>query len=149
VPIPKLSGYTMVDGETEVADHDATESNRMVIRSFIGDVLIKGSLKKLDDYINLEQYTEHNPRFGDDLVGLTAALSKSTIDGLNSIKYKKYHRLLAEGNFVLSVCEGQANQTPSSFFDLYRLRDGKIIEHWDTTEAIPSRDKWKNNNGKF
>ncbi len=66
-----------------------------------------------------------------------------------SIEYKNCHRLLAEGNFVLSVCEGYANQTHSSFFDLYRLKDGKITEHWDTTEAIPPRSEWKNSNGKF
>ena len=64
-------------------------------------------------------------------------------------QYKKCHRILAEGNFVLSVCEGHVNQTPSSFFDLYRLENGMIVEHWDTTESIPPRSEWKNNNGKF
>jgi len=143
------SGHTMIDGEIEVSDYDATEKNRMVIESFVEDVLIQGSLKNLDDYINLEEYTEHNPHFGSDLVELRSALSQPNANGSYSIKYEKKHRLLAEGNFVLSVCEGYANHVPSSFFDLYRLKNRKIIEHWDTTEAIPARDKWKNNNGKF
>ncbi|VAW87842.1 hypothetical protein MNBD_GAMMA16-342 [hydrothermal vent metagenome] len=147
--IPNISGHTMVDGETEVIDHDMTERNRMVIQSFVEDVLIYGYLEKLGDYINREQYTEHNPRFGNDLIKLSVALSKPASEGSLFIRYEKSHRFLAEGNFVLSVCEGHVNQVPSSFFDLYRLRDGKIIEHWDTTEAIPPRDKWKNNNGKF
>jgi len=146
---PNIFGHTMIDGETETTDHDVTESNRTVIQSFVEDVLIQGGLEKLGDYINIEQYREHNPRFGSDLVELKVALSKSIIDGSISIRYDKSHRFLAEGNFVLSVCEGYANQVPSSFFDLYCLRDGKIVEHWDTTEAIPPRDKWKNNNGKF
>lgn len=36
-----------------------------------------------------------------------------------------------------------------SFYDLFRVEAGKIAEHWDTIEAIPPRDQWKNNNGKF
>lgn len=26
---------------------------------------------------------------------------------------------------------------------------GKITEHWDTIETIPSKDQWQNDNGKF
>ncbi|MBV1870297.1 MAG: nuclear transport factor 2 family protein [Gammaproteobacteria bacterium] len=146
---PNVSGNSMVDGETEVTDHAATESNRILIQSFVEDVLINGCIEKLDNYINAEQYMEHCPRFGNDLDKLSAALSKPNTDGSISISYEKSHRFLADGNFVLSVCEGSSNRVKSSFFDLYRLNDGKIVEHWDTTEAIPSRDKWKNNNGKF
>ena len=145
---PNIAGHTMVDGTAEATNHEMTEGNRIVIQSFVEDVLIHGHLEKMDDYINQVHYTEHNPCFGDNLAELCATLSRST-DGSSSIKYEKCHRLLAEGNFVLSVCEGYINQNQSSFFDLYRLQDGKIVEHWDTTEIIPSRNEWKNNNGKF
>ena len=146
---PNISGHSMVDGDTEVKDFEMAESNRVVIQSFVEGVLIQDHFEKLDDYINQKHYVEHNPRFGDDLDRLACALSKPSNDGSISIKYERCHRLLAEGNYVLSVCEGHANQIPSSFFDLYRLKDGEIVEHWDTTEAIPPRREWKNNNGKF
>lgn len=146
---PNVSGNTMIDGETKVIDHDKTERNRRVIQSFVEDVLIHGCVAKLDDYVNRQEFTEHNPRFENDLDKLSSALSQPSADGEIPIKYEKMHRLLAQGNFVLSVCEGHVNQVPSSFFDLYRLKDGKIVEHWDTTEAIPAREKWKNSNGKF
>ena len=145
-PGPNSADHTMIDGVTEATDHELTESNRIVIQSFVEDVLIHNNLEKMDTYINQKHYIEHNPGFGDDLVELYAALS-ATDDF--SIKYETNHRLLAEGNFVLSVCEGYINQNQTSFFDLFRLQDGKIIEHWDTTEVIPPRSKWKNNNGKF
>ena len=145
---PNSAGHTMVDGVTNVTDLEMTERNRLVIQSFVEDVLIHGHFDQISDYINQEYYTEHNPRFGDDLVELRDTLSNSST-GDFSIKYEKCHRLLAEGNFVLSVCEGSINQELSSFFDLYRLQDSKIVEHWDTTEVIPARSKWKNNNGKF
>ncbi len=145
---PNNSGHSMVDGTTEVIDHEMTERNRKTIQNFIEEVLINGHLDKMAKYIHLDRFIEHNPRL-DSLDELLAILSHSTINDTDSIHYKKCHRLLAEGNFVLSVCEGTFNQIPFSFFDLFRLDEGKIVEHWDTTEAIPTKDKWKNNNGKF
>ena len=146
---PNDSGHSMVDGATEVADLEKTESNRSTIVSFVENVLIQGNMEKMNAYLNQECYVEHNPGLGDNLVKLKSVLSGSDNHSSVSIKYKKCHRVLAEGNFVLSVCEGYVNQIPSSFFDLYRLENGRIVEHWDTIEAIPPRSEWKNKNGKF
>ena len=44
---------------------------------------------------------------------------------------------------------GYTNQNLSSFFDLYRLQDGSVVEHWGTTEVIPPRSELNNDNGKF
>jgi len=145
---PNNSGHSMVDGITEVTDHEATENHRRVIKLFVEDILIQGNLDRLNDYIIQEHYTEHNPDIGDELTELKRVLSRSDSDGFITSEYKKCHRILAEGNFVLSVCEGYAKQIHSSFFDLYRLKDGRIVEHWDTTERIPPRSEWKNGNGK-
>ena len=49
----------------------------------------------------------------------------------------------------LIVSEGQILGEHSSFYDLFRIEDGKIAEHWDTIETIMPRDKWQNDNGKF
>ena len=61
----------------------------------------------------------------------------------------RLHRVLAEGNFVLSVSEGSLGGVHTSFYDLFRVAGGKIVEHWDTIEAVPPRSEWKNDNGKF
>lgn len=134
---PNQSGHSMIDGKTEVVDLEKTETNRSVIKSFVEKILIQGKTEKIDTYLDQDSYMEHNPDSDLKLVDLL------------SLQYKQCHRVLAEGNFVLSVCEGNVNQTPSSFFDLFRLDNGKIVEHWDTTEAIPPLNEWKNNNGKF
>ena len=146
---PNESGHSMVDGVTEVTDREMTESNRRIIKSFVETILIQGDFEKSNDYINQDLYTEHNPHISDELIELKSILSVFRTEDSVSIEYTKCHRLLAEGNFVLSVCEGYAKQIHSSFFDLYRLKDGKIVEHWDTREAIPPRSEWKNKNGKF
>ena len=146
---PNPSGHSMVDGPTEVTDLDRTEPNREIARSFIDDVLINGHLDKLEHYIDDNSYCEHNPRIGDGLSALRSALTDPESNGDIIIKYDRMHRILAEGNFVLTVSEGSVNGVNSSFFDLFRVAHGKLAEHWDTTEAVPPRSEWKNDNGKF
>lgn len=146
---PNPSGHTMVDGPTRVIDLDRTESNREIVRSFVDDVLINRRLDQLEHYIPGESYTEHNPAMSDGLSGLRVALSAPNVNGGVNIQYDRVHRLLAEGNFVLCVSEGSLGGVHSSFYDLFRVDQGQLVEHWDTTEAIPPRTEWKNDNGKF
>jgi predicted SnoaL-like aldol condensation-catalyzing enzyme len=142
---PNLSGHTMIDGPTEATDLDRTEENRNLIRSFFDEVLVSGQLNRLDHYIDSEGYTEHNPYMADGLPALRSELSSNA-----KVKtYDKLHRLLAEGSFVLSVGEGSLDGVHSSFYDLFRVAEGKLVEHWDTIEAVPPRSEWKNDNGKF
>ncbi|MFV2056975.1 MAG: hypothetical protein ACC707_10930, partial [Thiohalomonadales bacterium] len=66
-----------------------------------------------------------------------------------NLNYEKNHRVLADGSFVLSVCEGYFKAVHSAIYDLYRVDKGKLVEHWDTIESIPARSEWKNDYGKF
>ena len=66
-----------------------------------------------------------------------------------TMKYDRVHKVLGEGNFVLVVSEWQFAGKPTSFYDLFRVHDGKVAEHWDTLEAIPGPGESKNPNGKF
>jgi predicted SnoaL-like aldol condensation-catalyzing enzyme len=91
---------------------------------------------------------QHNPAIGDGLSGLGAALREMASRGI-TMKYTKIHRVLGEGNFVLTVSEGTFANQPTAFYDLFRVAGGKIVEHWDTIETIPPRSAWKNENGKF
>ena len=36
-----------------------------------------------------------------------------------------------------------------SFYDLFRVEEGKVVEHWDTIEKIVPPSDAKNGNGKF
>jgi len=146
---PNTDGHSMVDGAIEVIDLDKTESNRKLVQSFIKEIMINGELTKLNQYIEDGNYTEHNPNRGDDLTTLRGTLSEKTEHGEDKIHYKNSHRFLAEGNFVLSVNEGFYEGIHSSFYDLFRLDNDKIVEHWNTTEKIAPKSEWKNNNGKF
>ena len=145
---PNPSGHTMTDGPTEATDLDRTEANRKIVGAFVDDVLVQHRLEKLEDYVDQASYTEHNPHMEDGFEQLLAHLS-GTASETAARNYNAIHRVLAEGNFVLSVCEGMLGETHCSFYDLYRLDNEKLVEHWDTVDAIPPRNEWNNNNGKF
>lgn len=146
---PNLSGHTMVDGETTVIDLQRTEENRHVVRNFVDEVLIGRQLQTLSQFVSVESYTEHDPHLADDVASLRAVLTERPHSQGCVIRYEKRHKLLAEGNFVLTACEGLREGVPTSLFDLYRLAKGVIVEHWGTVETIPARSEWKNENGKF
>ena len=137
---PNPSGHTMVDGPTEATDLARTESNRELVRSFVEDVLVNRQLEKLEHYIDGERYTQHNPRLAGGVAALRSAL-KPTSDKGTAIEYDRIHRVLAEGSFVLSVSEGSLGGAHSAFYDLFRVAEGKIVEHWDTVDAIPPRNR--------
>ena len=146
---PNPSGHSMVGGPTEADDLARTESNREFVRSFVEDILVARQLGRIGRYIDDGRYTEHNPRIADGLPALRGALLSKLPNGEMVTRYDRIHRILAEGNFVLSVCEGAFGGVHTSFYDLFRIAGGKLVEHWDTIEAIPPRSEWKNDNGKF
>lgn len=146
---PNPSGHSMIDGPRIATDLGSTSSNREAVRAFVDEVLINGKIEEIEHYIDASGYTEHNPRIGDGLAALRTALCERTASGSNVIQYDRNHRLLADGNFVLSVCEGALSGVHTSFYDLFRLQDRRVVEHWDTTEAVPPQAEWNNTNGKF
>lgn len=145
---PNLSAHSMVDGPTEAIDLEMTENNRALVRSFIEEVLIDRQFDRLTQFIDEDTYIEHNPQLGDDVSVLRFSL-ESGHEKNRHVDYHHIHRVLAEGNFVLCVGEGHYNSVHSAFYDLFRIANGKVVEHWDTTEKIAPRSEWKNDNGKF
>ncbi len=142
------SGRTMVDGPTEAVNLELTERNRSFVREFVQQVLIEGRVDRLTDFVDEDSYAEHNPRLGDGVAALLVALEAKDESG-RLIDYRRIHRILAEGSFVLCVSEGRYRGVHSAFYDLFRIENGKVAEHWDTTEKIAPRSEWKNDNGKF
>lgn len=145
---PNPSGRTMIDGPVTASDLGRTEANKKLVRSFVEDVLVNGRGDKLAGYLDCENYRQHNPQIADGLTGLGAALEALAKQGV-TLKYTRIHKVLGEGDFVLVVSEGEFAGKHSAFYDLFRVANGKLAEHWDVIEAIPAKEQWKNANGKF
>jgi predicted SnoaL-like aldol condensation-catalyzing enzyme len=142
---PNPSGHTMLDGTIQVSDLEKTEDNRELIRLFVNEVLVHKQLDRLDNYIDLENYIEHNRHMSDGIQSLRETLTHNK----KQRKYETIHRVLAEGSFVLSVTEGYLGGVHISFYDLFRISNDLIVEHWDTVNEVPPLNQWVNNNGKF
>jgi len=138
----------MLDGPTQARDLRATAANKALIRAFIDDVLVNGRMDKLGGYFDGDHYLQHNPQVGDGLSGLGTALEAMAEQG-SFMKYDRIHTILGEGDFVLGVSEGSLGGTHTAYYDLFRVENSKIAEHWDVIEPILARDQWKNTNGKF
>lgn len=145
---PNQSGRSMVDGPTEAVDSERTELNRAHVRSFVESVLVNGQLHRMTEFIDEHNFVEHSPKLADGVSVLRSALEFEEAS-VKHIDYRRVHRVLAEGSFVLCVSEGNYDDVHSAFYDLFRLSNGLIVEHWDTTEKIAPRHLWKNENGKF
>ncbi len=145
---PNPSGRTMIDGPTTAKDLDKTAANKKLVSSFVDDILVNGRMDRLAGYFDGDNYQQHNPQIADGLSGLGAALQAMAKAGV-TMKYHKVHKVLGEGNFVLVASEGEFAGKHSAFYDLFRVENGKIAEHWDTIETITPPSDWKNTNGKF
>ncbi len=145
---PNPSGRTQTDNVAPVKDIEKTEKNRQLIRDFLYDVMQGNHPEKTPDYFDGDTYIQHNTGIADGLSGLGAALSALAEQNIQMI-YTRVHQVLAEGNYVLAVSEGTFGGAPTSYYDLWRIENGKIAEHWDVMERIADKGSWKNVNGKF
>lgn len=145
---PNPSGHTMIDGPTATTDLDRTEVNRTLVRRFVDDILVHSRMETLAVYFDDDNYIQHNPQIPDKLSGLSAALQAWAKQGI-TLKFDRIHKVLAQGNFVLTISEGALGARHTSFYDLFRVQDGKIAEHWDVLETMVPKEQWKNQNGKF
>lgn len=142
------SGRSQSDGVTTVTDLDKTAANKALVANFMNDILLNHN-HNFTDFISTTQYLQHNPAVADGLEGFGVAMKYFADNGL-VMDYTKLHQIHAEGNFVLTVCEGKFGKgEATSFYDLFRVDGGKIVEHWDVIEPIAAPADWKNTNGKF
>jgi predicted SnoaL-like aldol condensation-catalyzing enzyme len=141
---PNKSGRALTDGATEITDLDKTEENKAKVKALF-NILINGSQKEVGKIVMetfTPNYKQHNPDAGDGIEAVFKAF------GEQQWKMIKLHKVLGEGNFVLSITEGSVKEKPAVFYNLLRFENGKAVEHWDVIQEIPS-EGLAHNNGMF
>lgn len=146
LPADPQAAAAVADGPTAAEGPDATAANKSVIAHYIQTVLLAGRLELSASFVD-HSLREHSVGVGDGRDEHVRELEIRAEHGTRS--YTKLHRVLGEGNFVLTMSEGLLLNQPAAFYDLFRLHDGLIAEHWEVVEVIPPREMWANSNGKF
>jgi len=144
---PNLSGRTQVDGPTEVLDREKTEANRTLVRTYREAVMVSLRFDRIEEFIEGAHYAQHASKIGDGTAQLRNRIASVAKEG--GQLHLTPRRFVAEGNFVLVLSEGDLPSGPTALYDLFRIENGKIVEHWDVLTPIPPRDQWKNSNGPF
>lgn len=139
-----VSGRGMTDGPTEITDLDKTAENKDLVLGFVRDVLGGAAPEKAPMYSEL--YMQHNPNLADGIGGLRAGTKAWAEQGFVITKFEP-QIVVAEGNFVFVASDATVSGKPWAFFDLWRVEDGMIVEHWDV--VAPTPDEMVHNNGKF
>lgn len=145
---PNPSGRSQTDGTVSVIDHDRTEANKALVTDFIDTVLIGGAFDAIGSYFDGDAYIQHNSNIADGVSGLGAGL-KALADAGITMRITRRHAVYGEGNFVLVLSEGDISGQPTAFYDLFRVENGKIAEHWDVIAPILPDSEAANTNGKF
>jgi predicted SnoaL-like aldol condensation-catalyzing enzyme len=144
---PNLSGRSQVDGPTEVLDREKTEANRTLVRTYRETVMVSLRFDRIEEFIEAAHYAQHASKIGDGIARLRDRIASVAKEGgrLDLVP----RRFVAEGNFVLVLSAGDLPSGPTALYDLFRVENGRIVEHWDVLTPIPPRDQWKNANGPF
>ncbi|MCR9138766.1 MAG: nuclear transport factor 2 family protein [Alphaproteobacteria bacterium] len=143
-----ISGRSMIDGPADITDLEKTEENKTIVRAFWDDVLLGRNFDRAETYLSARAFEHHNPSHDNYGIDPFRAHHADLSRPATRMRYWKVHRLIGQGNFVVTLSHQQMDQNHYCCFDIYRLQNGMICEHWDVTEKIPCPEAW-NNQGKF
>lgn len=117
-------------GPTDVVDREATHRNRVTIENFYA-ALVAGDTSAADTFVS-NAITMRPQSNGSGQSALTDYFSNQ------NMTFETVHHMIADGNFVFAMVEGDRNGSPFGFYDLYRLEDGLIVEYWNSRRAVPN-----------
>ena len=131
---------------TAGAQPSQLEANKRIATEFYEAAINRKDFAAASQYLG-SQYKQHNPSAADGAEGL-----RSFIDFLQA-RYPNQRgeikRVIAEGDLVvLHVHSTRGDDTPGrAIVDIFRIENGKVVEHWDVIQDIPREAA--NQNGMF
>ncbi len=126
--------------------HADPEANKKAVLEFYDKALNQKDFDAASKYFG-PHYIQHNPGAPDGIEGLKdfIALRKEKFPAAKS----EIKRAFAEGDYVILHVHGvrEPGERGVAIVDIFRLENGKIVEHWDVVQPIP--EKTANSNGMF
>ena len=119
--------------------HTASKhNNRAIITEFARLFYVEREVKRAFETFVVPDYIQHNPGIADGREAAVEALAPMFADRVKSFTIK---RILIDGD--MAVIHVPVRPTPdsrgASVFDMYRLENGKIVEHWDAIQLVPGK----------
>jgi predicted SnoaL-like aldol condensation-catalyzing enzyme len=122
------------------------EANKKVVEKFYDLIINRKDFASASKYIGT-RYTQHNPLVADGPEGLSAFVDflKTNYPGARS----EIKRVFADGDYVILHVHSTRipNTRGRAIIEIFKLENGKIVEHWDTIQDIPETSA--NPNGMF
>ncbi len=141
-PSQTAYGNDVIFGDFEIKDQDKTEANKILVRKYLTDVFQNKNHHAITQYISSYNFIQHNADLPNGIEAMKDLLAKG------DVQYDFIFKLIGQGNYVVSYSKVIAKGDELAVFDIFRIEDGKIVEHWDNIEPIPPRNEWANT-GKF
>ncbi len=128
------------------ADAATQEANKKVVLEFYDAALNRKDFDAAAKYFG-PHYIQHNPTAPDGIEGFKGFLGflrEKFPDSRSEIK-----RAFADGDYVILHVHSvrEKGTRGRAIVDIFRLENGKIVEHWDVVQDIP--EKAANTNGMF
>jgi len=124
-----------------------SEENKKNVVAFYLKALNEGDVEGAFGLYGGKTYKQHNPLVEDGEEGVrkfAAWIRENRPKARAEIK-----RVFADGDFVILhvYWSGLFGERGEAVVDIFRLEDGKVVEHWDVIQSIP--EKASNNNTMF
>jgi predicted SnoaL-like aldol condensation-catalyzing enzyme len=111
------------------------QDNKKTVLDFYQKMFGDKDISAVDQYIAPE-YIQHNPNVADGSEAFKKAAVK-WFEGKPKTKIDVQH-IAAEGDLVfLHIKNTRPDGGLKSTIDIFRLKDGKIVEHWDVHQDVP------------
>lgn len=113
------------------------EKNKKMVVDFYNEVFNKHNIDIIPKYVS-EDYKQHNSFVADGRKAFMDFFKEDFIKNPNSSAEIK--RVVAEGDTVALHVHSRTNPQDKgvAIVDIFRVKDGKIVEHWDVIQEIPS-----------
>lgn len=130
--------YALTDKQAEI--------NKQNVVEFYNAALNQKDFTAASKYLG-SHYTQHNPNVADGIEGFKAIVEYIRDHYPDS--HSEIKRVFVDGDYVVLHVHlvREPGTRGKAIFDLFKLENGKIVEHWDTVQDIP--EKSANDNGMF
>jgi len=123
-----IKGTSEVSGPILIEDEEKTSLNKKIVKDFTTQVLINKDFEKSQNFLAVD-LIQHIPKIANG--------RKAFMQYCQNIKTMELHKIIGQGNFVVTQSKVIVDNEDWVSYSIYRLQNGYIVEHWNVSQRIP------------